>query len=219
MNAALPVSIWTRSISFALILVASGIASGQGTIIFVTPPQPIYYSVFYPGTLDFNIDINGDGTTDFILRSNDSGSSVNNALLIPQGNNAVVSMNSYVANMNAGDTIGSSLNPVYQWSNAKTPISAAAILLDPQPVEEGNFVGKSSGYIGFDLVKDGMNYYGWMYISSPNNDAAIYGNVENWAYEATPNTLILAGQVPEPSTVSLIILAGGVMWLKRKRKH
>jgi hypothetical protein len=34
-----------------------------------------------------------------------------------------------------------------------------------------------------------------------------------------PNTPILAGQVPEPSTGALIILAGGVMLLKRNRKR
>jgi PEP-CTERM motif len=204
-----------KSLAFASLL-SSGTVRSQG-IIYTVPQQPIYYSLFYPGTLDFAIDIDGDGTTDFILRSNDSGSSINNAFLIPQGGNTIVNMNSYVAALNSAEVIGSSLDPVYQWSNAKTPISAAAILLDPTPVEEGNFVGKSSAHIGFDLVRNGANYYGWMYLSSPNNDAAIYANLVSWAYETSPDTPIAAGAVPEPSAIMLLLVSGGAFYLFRRR--
>jgi hypothetical protein len=213
---------WAWGTSLALILtVGSEKARGQG-IIYTAPQQPTYYSVFYPGTLDFAIDINGDGTTDFILRSNDSGSSINNAFLIPQGNNAIVIHKSYVADMNNGETVGSSLDPVYQWSNTKVPISAVALLLDPTPVEEGNFVGQLSGYMGFDIVNNGMNYYGWMYISSPsgdglNGDAAIYGEIVDWAYQSSPNTPIEVGAVPEPSTWGLLMLGAILFFVKRKR--
>ena len=125
-------------------------------IINVVPPTQVYYSLFYPGTLDFNLDIDGDGTLDFILRSNDSGRGVNNAVLFPQGNNLVVIQNSYVANLNIGDTVGSSLDSIYQWSNGKTPIGAVAELLS-QSAEDGNFVGQPSGYIGFDVIVGGAN--------------------------------------------------------------
>jgi hypothetical protein len=68
----LSVSTWARSIGFALMLALAGKIHAQG-IVYVAPnPQP-YYSLGYPGTLDFYIDINGDGTNDFILRSNDPG--------------------------------------------------------------------------------------------------------------------------------------------------
>ena len=198
-------------------LAAAITARGQG-IIYYTPQQPTYYSVFYPGTLDFDIDINGDGTTDFILRSNDSGTGVNNAVLIPQGNNTIVTMSSFVADMANGETVGSSLDPVYQWSNAKTPITTVAELLDPETVEDGNFAGKSSGYIGFDVVDNGADYYGWLSVSSPANDAGIYGEIVDWACETTPNTPIMVGAVPEPSTCALLLAAGGffAVWSRRR---
>jgi hypothetical protein len=216
---ALSVSTWARSFGFALMLAAYGSVFGQG-IINVNPQSQPYYSM--GGTpFDFYIDINGDGTNDFILRSQDSGTSVNNAVLIPQGDCMIVTMNSYVADMTNGDVVGSSLNPVYQWSNAKTTIGTLAILLGQQSSENGNFVGQTNGYIGFDLVKNGLNYYGWMYVSSPNEDglagdAGIYGTITEWAYESSPNTPITVGEVPEPATWSLLSIAA-LLALYRKK--
>jgi hypothetical protein len=217
------VRVWSLIFTLGFVTLVESV-KGQSTIVYVTPKPAPYYSAFYPGTLDFNLDIDGDGTTDFILRSNDPGWSINNTVLIPQGGNSVVSMNSYLANMNNGDVIGSSLNPVYQWSNGQPPLSLLVLLLDPQPVEEGNFAYQQSGYIGFDVVKNGMNYYGWMSVSSPGQgglpgDAAIYGDVVSWAYETRPNTPIAVGAVPEPSSVALIILGGAVVWFRRNRER
>lgn len=179
-----------------------GKVHGQGIIYTQPEPQP-YYSLFYPGTLDFGLDIDGDGTNDFILRSNDPQTSVNNAALIPLGNNLIVAMNSYVGDLTNGQSIGSSLDPGYAWNNSKTPIGTLAVLLDPQISEGGNFAGKTSGYIGFDLIANGNNYYGWIYVSAPDlgggftGDAGTYANIVSWAYETSPNTSIRAGQTSE----------------------
>jgi hypothetical protein len=208
---------WACGVSLALMLAVSGGTAWSQGIVYVSPqPQP-YYSLF-GGILDFDLDINGDGTTDFILRSGDSDTSVNNAVLIPQGDNTIVVQSSYVANMNVGDTVGSSLNSIYQWSNAKTPISTLAILLGQQSAEDGNFAGQPSGYMGFDFVVAGANYYGWIYVSSPVNDAGIYANVVEWAYESDANTPITISAAPEPSTWALLAVGGAVLLLRKTRK-
>jgi len=210
------VSTWARGFGFALMLALNGSAFGQG-IVYINPQSQPSYSM--SGTpFDVDIDINGDSVPDFILRTQDSYTSVNNAVLIPLGNNQIVAAtaNPYVANMNAGDTVGSSLNPVYQWSNTKTPIGTLAILLDQQSSEDGNFVGQPSGYIGFGFMMDGANYYGWMEVTnSVSGDAGIFANVVSWAYESDPNTPITVGAVPEPSTWAL--LAAGVAFLLCRR--
>lgn len=180
---------------------------GQGIVVVNPQPQPTYSMAGFPN--DVNLDINGDGTNNFILRSQDSGSSVNNAVSIPLANCLLVAANGYVANMNAGDTVGSSLSPIYQWSGDKTTIGTLAILLGQQSSENGNFVGQTNGYIGFDMVIAGANYYGWMYVSAPNQDglagdAGMYGTITQWAYESSPNTPITVGAVPEPSTLALM---------------
>ena len=214
-------SAWARGFGLALMLGLCWKTQGQGIIYTEPQPQP-YYSLGYPGTLDFNLDINGDGITDFILES--GSSDINYATLIPQGNNAIVSMNSFAAAMTNGETIGSSLAPIYQWSTGSTTVGYLVFLLGNSGVtENGNFVGKTSGYIGFNLANNGNNYYGWMYISSPSGggldgDAGTYGEVVNWAYQSSPNTAILAGAVPEPSTFALLALGGmaGIGFLRRK---
>ena len=210
--------------SLVLMLAGSVSVFGQG-IIYVTPnPQPVY-DLFYPGTLDYDLDINGDGTPDFILRSNDPGTDVNNAALVPLGDNEIViggSYGSFVADMNVGDTIGSSLNPIYQWSNAKALIGTQAELLGGggQNAEDGNFVGEASGYMGFDLVDNGLNYYGWIHVAFPDlglgSDLGIYGIVTDWAYESDPNTPITVGAVPEPSTWALLAAGAATLFFRRR---
>src|ERR1035441_7134829 len=66
MKIALAVSALAQSIGFALMLTVGSLAFGQG-IVYVSPQQPVYYSGIVPDTLDFPIDINGDGIADFIL--------------------------------------------------------------------------------------------------------------------------------------------------------
>ena len=179
-------------------LACVGKLSAQGIVHVIPNPQP-YYSLFYPGTLDFDIDLIGDGTTDFVLRSNDPETSVNNAVLISQNGNLLVTKASYIAAMTNGETIGSSLDTAYQWSNGKLPIGLVATLLDPETVEDGNFAGQGGGYIGFDLPGGGANYYGWMRVDGGfAGDADIFAYITDWAFETSPNTPIQAGQISEP---------------------
>jgi len=126
--------------------------------------------------------------------------------LTPQHDNQVVVQNGFVADMNRGDTIGSLLGPTNQWANGRLTIGLLATLLGDIPGgngEDGNFVHKPSGYIGFDLVDNGTNYYGWMYAVCPSlggltGDAGIFAYITDWAYETAPDTPIQAGQISEP---------------------
>lgn len=72
-------------------------------------------------------------------------------------------------------------------------------------------------YIGVEFDIDGATHYGWIDISVANlaPGAVIYG----WGYETTPGLPILAGAVPEPSTI-LLISAGtfGLLLMRTKRR-
>jgi hypothetical protein len=173
------------------------------SVVYVTPIQPLYYG---GGPVSRNIDITGSGNADFVLYSDGVGG----VFLYPQGsNNMVVAPVPgggpldagffMVAALNPGDIVGPGI-PLSgsgdQWFEAtNSQVSYAQIGdqvgIDNQIYTVGYFVGLPVAYIGFDLVKGGTNYYGWMEVQNPL--PVVSGQIVQWAYATTPNTPIVAG--------------------------
>lgn len=205
-------------------LAASETTWSQG-IIYVVPQQTVRYSGIVPDNYDIPLDINGDGNPDFILSSR-----VNETVVLtPQGNNSIIAipepppdLGYFVAALGQGTSVGSSLEPVLnaQWYNNQTDQFGNAAIgamasFDQQVIILGNFIGLPSAYIGFDLVENGNNHYGWMQVSNPF--PILYGDIVDWAYQSSPNIPIEAGAVPEPSTWGLLMLSVILFSAKRKR--
>ena len=217
-------SVWVRAASFALMLVVLAYSVRAQGIDFVTPATPIYYA---PVPLSYDIDITGSGNTDFDVVSDGVGGS----FLYSEGDNSMIvvplpspDIGTFVAALNEGDEIGdtpSSLDPAYEWFNASIdPVGYSAIgsqfSYDGTVAADGYFVGQANAYIGFDLVQNGENYYGWMQVSNLQQVNA--GQILDWAYETTPNTPIAAGEVPEPRMVSLLAPLGVSIWFLRQKR-
>jgi len=153
-----------------------------------------------------NIDITGSGSTDFVLY----GDGVENVDLYPQGSNSMVVAPTpgggaldagffMVAALSPGDVIGPGIpasGSANQWFEAtNSQINSAGIGsqvgIDGQIYTVGYFVGVPVAYIGFDLVRNGANYYGWIEVQSPF--PVIAGTIVEWAYSTTPNAPIVAG--------------------------
>ena len=179
------------------------------------PSQPISYTdLFSQGSQD--IDINGDSVPDFNL-SSWNGMDVD---LTPLNNNAIISVPEPPPDIGAliyafgpGAPISSSLDPVLAWwgsdGNAPPTIVAASNI-----GSIGYFQGNTDAYAGIRLDVQGSLYYGWIHIQ---NFGANWGQISDWAYETRPGTQILAGAVPEPGTLSLLLIFSAAFWLVRKR--
>jgi len=210
---------WVRGTSLALMLItAFSRASAQG-IIYGTPQPPAYYAAGI--IVSYNLDVNGDGIADFVLISE-----ADSVLIQPLSSNSLITipepppdLGCLIAALPSGFTVGSSLDPIYQWYYPNTDQFGMAGIgaqesIDNQVYTIGYFTGLPSAYIGFDLNTGGTNYYGWMQIANPASVVA--GQVVDWAYESSPNTSILAGAVPEPSTWALLTAGAALMLCRRK---
>jgi hypothetical protein len=84
----------------------------------------------------------------------------------------------------------------------------------------GYFVSVQSAYIGLQFQQGGQTYYGWVRAGAPLpflNGGWVY----DYAYQTVPNTPIFAGEgaVPEPTTISLFLLATALIILKHSQKR
>jgi hypothetical protein len=81
------------------------------------------------------------------------------------------------------------------------------------PVYGGRFAGQRA-YIGVEFGAADGTHYGWIdiYVAS-----GAYAEVYGWAYETDPGVSIIAGAIPEPSTM-LLFAAGSVAVLLSQLK-
>lgn len=72
----------------------------------------------------------------------------------------------------------------------------------------------ADGYLGVQFEIEGGIHYAWVHIRAGGN----HGFIDEWAYESTPGTGIVAGAIPEPSTLALLLAGAAGIWTVRKRK-
>jgi hypothetical protein len=124
----------------------------------------------------------------------------------------------------AGTEISASLiasGPVdLVWDSSEATLFIYGIL-DGGDEDYGGFFGE--GYLGVSFEVDGSTHYGWIELSqaidrpSPENQ---YLYVHGWAYESTPDTPIVAGVIPEPSTGILTMVGSlSILLIARSRRH
>lgn len=184
-------------------------AWSQG-IIHVVPSPPIYYSPL-PSFTD--LDLNGDGTTDYSLTSD--GNTIN---IIPRNLNSVVSMLEPPPDMGAlvvplaqGKTISSSLDPMCVWYGASTDPVGATTIISCMNIGCIGYWQNVNAYAGLQMTVSNQTYHGWLHIENVGIQA---GQLIDWAYSTSPNTPIIAGAVPEPSISSLLLMGLGVFAMR-----
>ncbi|MBE7157624.1 MAG: PEP-CTERM sorting domain-containing protein, partial [Rhodospirillales bacterium] len=83
----------------------------------------------------------------------------------------------------------------------------------------GEWNTPDNGFVGLKFNSNGNTYYGWAQIHV-NANASI--TLEDFAYNNTPDTGLVTGVVPEPRTMSALLLAAGAAGTaiyRRRRAH
>ncbi|MEI7733615.1 MAG: PEP-CTERM sorting domain-containing protein [Verrucomicrobiota bacterium] len=182
-----------------------------GEIIYTTPPDILGYGNSIDRTT--GLDLNGDGGDDYLLIC-----TLTAVYLQPLGNNNVATDGGYmVMPIGRGELVASS-SPSYQWVNASmvaggTVVIGGSAIFDGEYFYSGKF-SDTNAFIGFKFEIGGAMHYGWMEVYNYPNDAS--GQIFGWAYETDPNTPIIAGAVPEPSTWALLAIGATLVYWRRK---
>ena len=75
-----------------------------------------------------------------------------------------------------------------------------------------------TAYLGVEFEIDGADHYGWIRLTV--GGAGNGGVIHDWAYNSIPGQPILAGQVPEPGMISLLVLgAVTIAWRHLRRRQ
>lgn len=59
-------------------------------------------------------------------------------------------------------------------------------------------------------------HYGWLDIEGVITSPVL--RIHGWAYETEPGKGIIAGAIPEPSSLVLILAGAGGLWMLRKKR-
>jgi len=166
----------------------------------------------------FNLDVDNNGDYDFILTavlhgfSGIHAESANRYLIHPDpppniGGGVAALDEGYLISGNIGD---SAEEVWWQSSNYST-------LIDVRYGDTGEFLWHRD-YVGLEFNSTNGVHYAWLDIEGTRDGGSTI-RIHGWAYETEPNKGIIAGTIPEPSSLALFTLGGYAIWRARKRKN
>lgn len=203
-----------------------GLSSHAGAVVLFTDiPDTIVQG--FGGDRSLAVDLDGDGFNDYVIRSNDSPGDA--FVIIPEGSNRVFTtremppnIGTFAINFSEGQTIYRSilsemivLTPRSERFDGRPlgPVLDACVAVGGGVSCLGQFPGGSPGFVGLEFESDGELHYGYIHASGGGLNG---GSVFSWAYETDPNMAILAGAIPEPSSVFLSCI-GAIALMRRRR--
>lgn len=186
---------------------------GRADIIVNWLDTPIHLATQF-SPVYFPLDMDGDSVTDFTFAAGITAVGLfreadNQYLIVPS---PPPNIGGFVAPVSAGFEIGSNSGggEVDWFGNDDFGMLGVWV-----STGTGGYFPGQRAYVGVEFGIAGLTHYGWIdiYVSELGPGALIY----RWGYESTPGMSILAGAVPEPSTL-LLVAAGSLALLYSRAK-
>lgn len=164
------------------------------------------------GPITYELDFNQDAIIDLLFESTGMWFSVD-----PLNENRAIAGGDAVHALSDGFLIGPGVDTNdWQQGTYGLILNSCAVLPPPYGVTcNGEFIG-TTAYMGVKFYISGYEHYGWVRISNPWEGIS-GGIIMDFAYETTPGVGILAGVVPEPTTVGLLSV-GVIALIFRQRR-
>ena len=158
----------------------------------------------------YNLDLNNDGTTDFVITESNTVSKPN-CFPPPRGNNELAklslgtsqSSNGFETNSNfvARLTSGSPIGPNQSFTSGSWIMESTITEWQQEGMAcinirkaEGNWPFGDRGYLGLAFVIDGKTHYGWAAIGVHGGYGYLYAWLTGYAYQTIAGKSIKAGQ-------------------------
>jgi hypothetical protein len=193
----------------AYALAASAAGVGVGVLALVQPSEAkIVYTATHhviEQNSRYNLDLNHDGKTDFLIRQFGGCSTVTCAAEL------------YIDGLNYGK--GNLVEGVHQPSNVAYALKAGAQISAKRPFQgalmyyrlwdrgtrgtcKGQWVNVTNRYLGLQFMVKGKIHFGWarLSVTCPSKSKAL-GVLTGYAYETIPNKAIIAGQTKGPADI------------------
>jgi len=159
----------------------------------------------------FELDFNEDGIIDLLLNYSDGiqVTPANGSALVNHGE--ILAQEDVWGDFNLGPVVNSSLT----WGNDAESLAYYSYSDAYGDVYTGPWVMARQGTLGLSFQAGGQTHYGWLRMSNQYGESV---TVHDFAYESSPDTGIIAGAVPEPSSVALFTIGAIGAWILRKEK-
>jgi hypothetical protein len=197
-------------------------AAGVGLFALVQPSEAeIVYTKanqVIPPNSHYALDLNHDGTTDFILEnihgSTDSAAGANAEVLFPEGNAVMAAYRTRFSYLwwACALVAGVEVEANGKFDGNKSVQMAATWYDDNGPGHRGKWLDIKGRYLGLRFTVNGERHYGWARLNTfcrvGSAGFECNSRLTGYAYETVPNKPIITGQTKGPDVPAPHTLAG-----------
>jgi hypothetical protein len=183
-------------------------ATGVGLLALAQPAKgeivytPADVTISTTTLNSYALDLNGDGTTDFLLNATsresvDTSGGTSRIIALPTGSNAVVGIGGNAAALAAGQPIGAGRK------FAGRLLATLFTFIGTEFQLGGRWARAKNRYLGLKFQIDGQTHYGWARLTVGPKGRTLTATLSGYAYETTANAPIVAGKTSGTDAASL----------------